>query len=248
MKPSDVQILIVDDEPLMLETIGDLFETFQFQVDKAKSGNHAWSLCEKKSYNLVLSDVRMPDGDGIELIKKIKAKDAVSPSVLFMSGFSDLMNEEIYHLGAEGKFTKPFDNQAVRTAIQKCLLTPEARWTQTVPILARRPLNIEKIGNTVAELQTQKSVLFGRGGLFISHAFAPPEKGTIVTFSIQIRDPERLVFTGTGIVRWIQNPGKLNVPPGLGIEIIQMDPKHAKNYNILFGRLVPFIPSAVRSQ
>ncbi len=246
MKPSDVQILIVDDEPLMLETIGDLFETFQFQVDKAKSGNHAWSLCESKSYNLILSDVRMPDGDGIELIKKLKVRNAISPSFLFMSGFSDLLNEEIYHLGAEGKFTKPFDHQAVRTAIQKCLLTPEAKWSQPPPS-GRRLLNIEKIGNTFEDLYKDKSVLFGRGGFFISHAFAPPEKGTVVTFSIQVRKPEQLIFIGSGIVRWIQNPGKVNIPPGLGVEIIHMESEQAKVYNKLFGYLVPFIPSAVRS-
>ena len=247
MKPTDVKILIVDDEPLLLETLGDLFETFHFQVDKATSGNHAWMLCEKKSYNLVLSDVRMSDGDGIELIKKIKQQNAMSPSFLFMSGFSDLLNEEIYHLGADGKFTKPFDTQAVRMAIQKCLLTPEAKWSQPLP-KGRQHLNIKKVGQNLEELQKQKSVLFGRGGVFISHAYAAPEKGTLVSFSIQIRSPKPLTFVGTGIVRWIQNPGKINIPPGLGLEIIQMDTEHAKIYNNLFGNLVPFIPSAVRSQ
>ena len=66
------------------------------------------------------------------LIKKIKARQVLRPRVLFMTGFSDVLNEQIYHYGAEGKFTKPFNLAAVRAAIQTCLLAPEAKWGQVV--------------------------------------------------------------------------------------------------------------------
>ncbi len=242
MKTSDVRILIVDDEPLLLEMISDLFETYEFQVDKATSGNQGWELCQKNLYNLVLTDVRMADGDGIELTKKIKAHHPTVPSVLIMSGFTDLLNEEIYHFGAEGKFTKPFDNKAIRNAVQTCLLTPVARWDK--PLTGdRRTLNIKKTGESFSELESQKKVLFGRGGFFIAHALSPPDKGSIVTFTIEVQKPKLVTLKGEGIVRWIQHHGKHNIPAGIGIEIISLPQPESKIYQEYFGKLVPYIPS-----
>lgn len=248
MKPSDVGILIVDDEPLILEVVSDLFSAYQFRVDTASSGNQAWEMIQKNHYDLVLSDVRMPDGDGIDLVKRIKAKNASKPSVLFMSGFSDLMNEEIYHIGAEGKFVKPFDNNAVRQAIELCLLAREVKWAQPMPPNDKM-LTIEKEGLSVQQLEEQKAVIFGRGGFFIAHNYAPPTKGSSIAFSIEIKQHQTgsIQFRGVGVIRWIQSHGKSNIPPGLGIEITNLPPAEAKIYHQLFGNLVPFIPSVVRS-
>lgn len=244
LKPSDINILVVDDEPLILETVGSLFERFQFKVSISHSGNEAWTLVQKNNYNLILTDVRMPDGDGIELTKKVKARYENRTSVLFMSGFSDVLNEEIYHIGAEGKFTKPFDINAVREAIQRCLLAPEAKWAQKPPT-GPRLITIEKKGLSISELESKKAVLFGRGGFFLSHAYVPPARGSIILFSIEILSPEPVKFKGAGIVRWIQTMGK-NVIPGLGVEITSMGESEAKLYHQLFGNLIPFIPSLVR--
>lgn len=245
LKPADINILVVDDEPLILETIGSLFERFQFQVSISHSGNEAWNLVEKNNYNLILTDVRMPDGDGIELTKKVKARNENRTSVLFMSGFSDVLNEEIYHIGAEGKFTKPFDTNAVREAIQKCLLAPEAKWAQKPPT-GPRLVTIEKKGLSISELESQKAVLFGRGGFFISHAYVPPARGSNILFSIEILNPKPATFRGAGIVRWIQTMGK-NLTPGLGVEITSMSEPEAKLYHQLFGNMIPFIPSLART-
>ena len=244
MKPSDVKILAVDDEPMMLETISELFQAYQFQVDTASSGNKAWELIEKNSYDLILSDVRMPDGDGIELAKRVREKHVSTPSMLFMSGFSDLMNEEIYHIGAEGKFSKPFSVQAVRNAIQTCLLTPEAKWAQPLP--NDKTLAVSKKGSDVKSLEDEKSLFFGRGGFFIAHSFSPPPKGSQILFTIELEAPTPVIFKGAGIVRWIQNHGTNGVPTGLGIEITSMPPELTKIYKELFGNVTAFIPSPKR--
>ncbi len=246
MKPSDFRILAVDDEPMMVETIADLFKSYQFNVDTANSGNKAWEMIEQNSYDLILSDIRMPDGDGIELAKRVRARHSRQPCILFMSGFTNLLNEELYHIGAEGKFTKPFNLGAVRHAIEKCLLAPEARWSQAVP--TGRLLAIEKKGKDIAELESTKAVIFGRGGFFISHSFTPPENDATITFSIEVSSPKPITFKGAGIVRWIQSHGKTNIPPGLGVEITNMSPELTKTYNEMFGNLIPFIPSLGKQQ
>ncbi len=244
MKPSDIRILVVDDEPLILESVSYLFKSFQFNVDTAPSGNIAWTFLERNSYDLILSDIRMADGDGLELVKKVKARNVIKPGFLFMTGFSDVLNEQIYHLGAEGKFTKPFNISAVRTAIEACLLAPEAKWAQALP--SSKMMTIEKRARTLASLEHEKLVIFGRGGFFIEHSFSLPEKGKSISFTIKVESPTPMTFQGVGVIRWTQTSGKANVPQGLGIEITHLPIDQAKIYNELFGKKISFIPSLAK--
>lgn len=242
MKPSDVRILAVDDDPMMLEALARLFQTFQFFVDAASSGNRAWTLLQEKDYNLVVTDLRMPDGDGLELLKKIKARNSVNPSVLFISGFSDVTKEEVYHLGVEGLFAKPFDTKSVRAAIQTSLLTPAVRWANPIPEGKHVQLPPKK-GDSIEELASSRSVLFGRGGFFFATTAAPFEIGTRVVFSIEIESPTPLHFKGVACVRWVQLHPRAGAPAGMGLEITHMETELAKSYTALFGDLIPFIPS-----
>ena len=243
MKPAEIKILVVDDEPDMLELLQYLFKKFNFSVETASSGNEAWRfLKEDNDFNLVLTDVRMPDGDGIDLAKKIRNKNPTKPSILFMSGFSDLLNEEIYHIGAEGKFTKPFDNNAVRAAIETCMLVPYLRW-KTKPFQDPRRIQIDFNSHNLKQLQEEKKVIFGRGGFFIAYDKSPPEKGTIISFEIKVSSPELIQFSGNGLVKWTHPRGSSGAPAGMGIEINYLPDAQAAKYHELFGALPQFIPS-----
>lgn len=246
MKPNEIKILVADDEPDMLDLIKYLFKKFGFSIEIANSGNEAWQyLKDENDFHLVLTDVRMPDGDGFELAKKIRAKHPTKPSILFMSGFSDLLNEEIFHIGAEGKFTKPFDNNAVRAAIQTCMLVPYLRW-KNKPFADPRRIHIDIQSEALQILEGEKKVLFGRGGLFIVYDKTPPEKNTIISFEIKVNHPEAIVFSGNGIVKWTHSRSSSGVPAGLGLEITYLPEAQAAQYHSLFGALANFIPSPYR--
>lgn len=245
MKPSEVRILVVDDDQMMLETISELFKVFHFHVDTATSGNQAWELAQKRNYNLVISDIRMPEGDGIELAIRLKQLP-VKPSILFISGFSEIMTEEIYHIGVEGIFAKPFDASAVKRAIQSSLLTLEAKWSRAADQGPLLPL--KKIGASLEELQRQKSVLFGRGGFFFAHNYVLPQKGTQVAFHIEVSTPKPILLSGVGVVRWAQAQEKQDAPAGLGIEILSMPAGQARDYVKTFGQVEAFIPAPRKSE
>ena len=69
MKPS---ILIVDDDEVMQQTLSDVLKKRGYEIFLVGSGNGALSVIKKNVIDLVLLDMRLPDVDGIEVLKKIK--------------------------------------------------------------------------------------------------------------------------------------------------------------------------------
>lgn len=103
------KLLIVDDEIDIRETLKDYYEQDNYHVLIASSGNEALKILENEDIDFVLSDIRMPDGDGIYLLSEIKKNRINSPTVLLMSGFSELKREDAISKGAIDLLSKPLD-------------------------------------------------------------------------------------------------------------------------------------------
>lgn len=100
-----MKVLIVDDDPVLNEINQQIFLTIGVESDLASSGNEAFKLFSSNSYDLVLSDIRMPDGDGIDLLKRIRAISDIP--VILLTGMSDLEESELKALGANAVLNKP---------------------------------------------------------------------------------------------------------------------------------------------
>jgi two-component system response regulator (stage 0 sporulation protein F) len=107
-------VLIVDDEQEIRELLKDEFEYYGAVVFEAANGKIAADLWEKQPSDFVVTDIRMPGGDGIELLRAIKAHSRNVP-VLVMSAFSDISRNEATELGADAFFSKPFNLEKLRT-------------------------------------------------------------------------------------------------------------------------------------
>lgn len=106
-------ILIVDDEPLIREILVTELQDAGFQVLEAESGNSAIRLLEQTKVNVIISDLRMPDGDGFSLLHAIQGGDSQPPIFLMMTGLLDHREEELKSQGVDGLILKPFDLAAV---------------------------------------------------------------------------------------------------------------------------------------
>jgi DNA-binding response OmpR family regulator len=107
-KLASLRMLIVDDELGISESLKDYFELENYQVQTASSGNKALEILNNQNFDVVISDVRMPDGDGRFLLKSIRKMGPKKPIVIMMSGFSDLSIDEVLKEGGTALLSKPF--------------------------------------------------------------------------------------------------------------------------------------------
>jgi len=118
------KILIVDDEPMIREIFKEAFEAIGFFVLEAKNGREAFNLVSKEMFDCVLSDVRMPGGDGIELAKNISQITGPKPKVFLVTGFSDDMTRQAIQWGVDRIFDKPFNFKEVLECIRNAVQAP----------------------------------------------------------------------------------------------------------------------------
>jgi DNA-binding NtrC family response regulator len=120
MKPS---ILIVDDDEVMRETLSDVLMKREYDIFAVDSGNEAISVITKNIIDLVLLDMKLPDQDGLEVLRKIKEADA-DILVIMMTAYSDIQTAvSAIKSGAYHYINKPIELEELNLLIEKGLET-----------------------------------------------------------------------------------------------------------------------------
>jgi two-component system response regulator AtoC len=120
MKPS---ILIVDDDDVMQETLSDVLKKKDYEIFSVGSGIGALSVIKKNIIDLILLDMRLPDVDGLEILRKIKEFDT-EILVIIMTAYSDVQTAvSAMKLGAYHYINKPFELEELQLLIEKGLET-----------------------------------------------------------------------------------------------------------------------------
>ena len=104
-----MEVLLVDDEPLILKLLSMHLESLGWKTHTATSGNLALQLLESVKPDLIITDMTMPDGDGKMLLEGIKKKNLGQPVVFFVTGDNELSTDQAVKLGAAGSLEKPID-------------------------------------------------------------------------------------------------------------------------------------------
>lgn len=123
-----MSILVVDDEKNMCTVLRILLENDGFTVHTAYSGRKALDvLCSDGGVDLVISDLRLPDLDGIEVLKRMKAMGMDVPMVLITAYGTIEVAVEAMKMGARDFITKPFNKEVIRHVVRKVLHEGDAR-------------------------------------------------------------------------------------------------------------------------
>lgn len=119
------KILIVDDEELIRLSLRKLLEKHGYRVDVAGSAEEALEKIKGNGFHIVITDIMMPDMDGIELLKKIKEQDR-SIYVIMITAYASLERAiaSLKH-GAGDFIQKPYENKEILEAVKKAVETLE---------------------------------------------------------------------------------------------------------------------------
>ena len=102
-------ILIVDDEPVMLETIKYFLENAGLEVVTATSANEALEILKKRSFHVMTLDLQMPGMSGLELCRHIRRENSIS-WLICLTGYRSLFDiSECRDAGFDDYYVKPPD-------------------------------------------------------------------------------------------------------------------------------------------
>jgi DNA-binding NtrC family response regulator len=119
--PQSLHIVLVDDEPIVRQTLGDYLRELGHRVDEARDGPAAVRSIEACDHDLALVDVRMPGMDGFDLLPKAEGLRADMP-VVMITGHADMeMAIQALRLGAADFLPKPVKLEELDAVLEKCL-------------------------------------------------------------------------------------------------------------------------------
>ena len=104
-----LRILIVDDDRRMVKTLLDIFKVKGYEAEAAHSGVEALDKVDKGRFDCVLTDIKMPQMNGVDLYRAIKAMQPELPVVLMTAYTTDKLVKEGLEEGAVASLTKPLD-------------------------------------------------------------------------------------------------------------------------------------------
>jgi CheY-like chemotaxis protein len=114
-------LLIVDDELALRNSMVFDFKRKGFTVLAADGGRAGFELILKNKVDLVISDMRMPDGDGLCLLERVSAYNPKIPVLIFLTGSADITEEYCLSKGARRVLSKPFDRKVLFKAVLESL-------------------------------------------------------------------------------------------------------------------------------
>ena len=117
-------ILVVDDEPLVAGLMADVLVTEGHEVDIAKNGREALEKIAAHSYDLIVSDLRMPELDGVGLYRELeRIRPTLLGRLLFVSGTTEPPEYASFLEATHAPvLSKPFRLEDLRRFVQRALL------------------------------------------------------------------------------------------------------------------------------
>ena len=116
-----MKILVVDDQMGMRKSLGMLLRKEGFHVEEAENGEQAISYFEKDPYDLVITDMKMSPGTGLDVLCYVKEQHPKT-AVIIMTGYATVDSVVLtMKLGAFDYIMKPFSNEEILHRVRKSM-------------------------------------------------------------------------------------------------------------------------------
>ena len=123
MTVSSLRVLVVDDSPTMRAFVVAALESDGFEVTAAKSGFEALKILPGASFHLIVTDVNMPDINGLELVRFVRQSQnhKNTPLIIISTDGRDTDRDRVMGLGASAYLVKPFKPEALLELARKVM-------------------------------------------------------------------------------------------------------------------------------
>jgi DNA-binding response OmpR family regulator len=107
-----MKVLIIEQEKTLLQSLRNYLESQRkFEVSWAHSGREGMSLWKREPYDMVLCSERLPDGNGLEVLKTMIGQKPGAVSILMTAVHDEIVKKEAFQAGIRGYLEKPFNLQ-----------------------------------------------------------------------------------------------------------------------------------------
>ncbi|RKH41213.1 response regulator [Corallococcus sicarius] len=122
-------VLVVDDDPDILEALSEILEAEGFEIRRARNGKEALERLEPDPPHLILLDLMMPVMDGWEFAQRMRQKPAIAMIPIIVLSADRNVGSKAKDIGAVGHLAKPFELNDLLTMVRHSL-NPVAETTQ----------------------------------------------------------------------------------------------------------------------
>lgn len=178
---ADPRVLVVDDEPIVTKSCRRILSEVGYEVATTESGREGVSRALAEDFDLILTDLRMPDLDGMELVRTLRSKKP-DTAIVIITGYGTVSSAvEATKAGVADYIEKPFTPEQVKDAASQALkAAPEKREVRVEAELVKEVLRLAaRDHNFGASLLTKGSCVLS-GYALTSEAKAAIVSGDIV--------------------------------------------------------------------
>lgn len=115
------RVLVVEDNPMNVLVLTKLLEQFEIFADVAGTGAEAVEMCAANQYDLIFMDIHMPEMDGHEATRKLRAAGCSCPVVALSANITKASVQEAREAGMQDYITKPFTREAIMKVLKQHL-------------------------------------------------------------------------------------------------------------------------------
>ena len=224
LEPMDV--LVVDDDEILLETAADTLKSLGANADRAKSGEEALGMIAQRNsagqaYRVVILDWKMPDADGVETIRRIRTELKSDVPILLISAYdaSDI-EEAAKEAGANGFISKPLFRSTLYDKINELLgneaksVEPENDYSDlqgmNILIAEDNDINWEIISTMLRMfgITTERA----KNGRICVEKMQQAAEGSYALIFMDIQMPEMNGLDATRAIRALDDPWKSSIP------------------------------------
>jgi CheY-like chemotaxis protein len=113
------RILVVDDDPDILQVLKDRLDSYGYTVETANDGREALEGLRRQAFDGVILDIRMPEIDGMEVLRQIRESHSVVPVVMITASTIQDRAVEAVGKGAQAYLLKPFNAAQLKQVVER---------------------------------------------------------------------------------------------------------------------------------